>query len=114
MVMENFAKQMIDFQRTTFDNSFNAAVMLQDQAEQMFNSAIAQADWMPVEGKQMVDEWVRIYKTGRDGFKDAVDDNFDKLSKYCTNFEMFTTIWETEAPKTAKPTKPVKPVKAAN
>ena len=111
MVVENFAKQMIEFQKATFDNSYNAAVMLQDQAEQLFNTSIEQAGWLPDEGKRMVDEWVRICKTGRDGFKSAVDENFDKLAEYTVNFEMFTTAWEIKEPKPVKPVKPVKTTK---
>ena len=108
MVMENFAKQMIAFQKATFDNSFNAAVMLQDQAEQLFNASIEQAAWLPEESKRMVDEWVRICKTGRDEFKNAVDENFDKLAEYTANFDMFATGWDIKEPKSAKPIKPAK------
>ena len=111
MVMENFAKQMIEFQKATFDNSFNAAVMLQDQAAQLFNTSIEQASWVPEEGKQMVDEWVRIYKTGRDDFKSAVDENFDKLAEYCVNFDFSAALWETKETQPAKPVKPARPVK---
>ena len=111
MVMENFAKQMIEFQKATFDNSFNAAVMLQDQAEQLFNTSIEQAGWLPEEGKQMVDEWVRICKTGREGFKNAVDESFDKLAEYTVNFDVFSTAWETGESKLAKKVKTVKATK---
>ena len=33
MDSSKIAKQMIDFQKTTFDNTFNAMVLLQEQAE---------------------------------------------------------------------------------
>ncbi len=108
MVMENFAKQMIEFQKATFDNSFNAAVMMQDQAEQLFNTSVEQAGWLPEEGKRMVDEWVRICKAGRDGFKNAVDENFDKLTEYCINFDLFAAAW---TPGDSKPAKPIKVAK---
>ena len=32
METEKFAKQMVDFQKATFDNTFTAVTMLQDQA----------------------------------------------------------------------------------
>ena len=113
MVMENFAKQMIEFQKATFDNSFDAAVTLQDQAEQLFNTSIEQASWMPEEGRRMVDEWVKMYKSGRDGFKTAVDESFDKLAAYWVNFEFSAALWETKEPEVTKPVKPVKPTKPA-
>jgi hypothetical protein len=80
MPAENFAKQIIDFQRATFDNSFNAIVMFQDQTERLFNTVREQAAWIPEEGKRMLDEWVAMYKAGRHDFKEIVDDNFDRLA----------------------------------
>lgn len=81
MVAENIAKQIIDFQKATFDNTFNAAVMAQDQAERMFNSAVEQAAWIPEESKRLFDEWVRMAKVGRTDFKGIVDDNFTRLAE---------------------------------
>ena len=72
------AKQMIDFQRTTFDNAFNAVVMFQGQTERMANTILDQAVWLPEQGKKAIKEWGNAYKTGRDNFKKAVDENFDK------------------------------------
>ena len=34
------AKQMIEFQKTTFDNTFNAMVILQEQPEWMVNTLL--------------------------------------------------------------------------
>jgi len=75
-------KQMIDFQKTTFDNTFNAMVMLQDQAERMANTLIEQATWMPEEGRKAVRDWVDAYKSGREEFKKNVDDNFKKVEEF--------------------------------
>jgi len=36
MDSSKIAKQMIDFQKTTFDNTFNAMVLLQEQAENIW------------------------------------------------------------------------------
>jgi hypothetical protein len=43
IIPENYVKQVISFQKTTFENSFAAVDMLQVQAEQMFSSAWRQA-----------------------------------------------------------------------
>jgi len=79
-----FAKQMIDFYKSTFDNSFNAMVMLQEQAEKTMKTALDQATWLPAEGKKVVDEWVKAYKQGRDEFKRVVEENFKKVEDYFT------------------------------
>lgn len=105
MVMENFAKQMIDFQKATFDNSFNAVVMLQEQAERMFHSAMEQVEWLPEESRRALDEWIRIYKTGRSDFKRIVDEGYDQMSDFVTGGPLFAAAWET---KSAKPSKAAK------
>ena len=76
------AKQMIDFQKTTFDNSFNAMVAFQEQTERMVNVLMEQAVWLPEDGKKAVNEWGAAYKKGRDDFKKSVDDNFSKVEGF--------------------------------
>lgn len=76
------AKQMIDFHKATFDNTFNAMVMLQDQNEKMVNTFLEQATWLPEEGKKVIDEWLKAYKKGRVDIKKLVDDNFKKVEDF--------------------------------
>ena len=78
------AKQMFDFQKTTFDNSFNAMVAFQDQTEKMMNVFMEQAVWMPEDGKKAVNEWGAVYKKGRDDFKKNIDENFSKFEGFFT------------------------------
>jgi predicted nucleic-acid-binding protein len=88
------AKQMIDFQKTTFDNSFSAMVMLQEQTERMANTLLDQATWMPAEGKKVIADWVKAYKKGREDFKKVVDDNFKMVEAFFASFD--------QTPKTKK------------
>jgi predicted aminopeptidase len=81
------AKQMIDFHKATFDNSFNAMVMLQDQTEKMVNTFSGQATWLPEEGKRAIDEWLKAYKKGREDFKKLVDENFKKVEGFFADAE---------------------------
>ena len=76
------AKQMIDFQKTTFNNGFNALVMLQDQTEKMVNMTLEQVSWLPEEANKTVNEWVQAYKKGREDFKKAVDEHFVKAEDF--------------------------------
>ena len=73
------AKQMIDMQKTTFDNTFNAMVMFQDHTEKVANTLFEQANWLPEEGKRFVNQWTEMFRKGRDDVKTAMDDNFSKL-----------------------------------
>jgi len=75
-------KQMSDFNKAAFDNSFNAVVMLQGQAESLSNTLLTQATWLPEEGKKAIDEWVKTYKTGRETFKKSVDESYNKIEDF--------------------------------
>ncbi len=75
-------KQMIDFQKVTFDNSFKAMSTLQEQGEKMVNMFLDQAPWLPPEGKKAVEEWIKAYNKGREDFRKSVDENFGKVQEY--------------------------------
>ena len=75
-------KQMLDFQKTTFDNAFSAMLMMQTQAEQMANNLLEQATWLPEDGRKVVTDWVAAYKQGRDEYKAYVDENFKKVEDF--------------------------------
>ena len=80
-------KQMVEFNKTTFDNSFKTMVMLQEQAETMVNTLLGQATWLPEEGKRAIDDWVKAYKQGRDDFKKLVDQSFNKVEDFFASSE---------------------------
>jgi division protein CdvB (Snf7/Vps24/ESCRT-III family) len=94
METEKFAKQMIDFQKATFDNTFTAVTMLQDQAERMVNTMLEQTTWLPEESRRAIDEMVGTYKKGRADFKGVMDENFVKLADL---FEAVPKLKKTEA-----------------
>ncbi|HVN72400.1 MAG TPA: hypothetical protein VMU10_10310 [Desulfomonilia bacterium] len=75
-------KQLIDFHKSTFHNSFNAMSMLQDQTEKMLNTFLSQANWVPEDVKKVMGDWVTTYKKGRDEFKKSVDENFKRVEDY--------------------------------
>ena len=76
------AKQMIDFNKATFDNSFSSMVLLQEQSEKMVKAFMDQATWLPEEGKKVLNEWVTAYKKGREEFKKMVDESYKKVDDY--------------------------------
>jgi len=87
--MENakIAKQIIDFQKAAFDNSFNAIVMIQEQTEKMLDIALQQATWLPEEGTKTIKEWADTYKQGREDFRKTVDTNFRKVEEFFAGLE---------------------------
>lgn len=86
--MEQFQiiKQMTQFNKTAFDNSYNTMTMFREQNEKMANSLLDQATWMPEEGKKAVNEWMDSYKKGCEDFKKIVDQNYKNVEQYFTGF----------------------------
>ena len=83
MMDQKIAKQIIDFQKATFDNTFNAIAMFQDQAEKT-TKMFLDAGMCPVpeEGKKMLHEWVQAFKKGREEYKKALDESFKRMEDF--------------------------------
>jgi len=82
MEPKKIAKEMIDFNKTAFDNSFKSMSLLQDQTEKMVSAFIEQTTFFPEEGKKVVKDWIASYKKGRDEFKNSADESFKKVESY--------------------------------
>jgi hypothetical protein len=82
MEPKQIAKQMIDFNKTAFDNSFEAMAVLQDQTEKMVTSFIEQNALIPEDGKKAVSDWIKTYKKGRNDLKVAADESFKKVESF--------------------------------
>jgi len=76
------AKQMINFNKTAFDNSFSAMTMVYEQNEKMVETFLSQATWMPEEGKKAIKDWLAAYRNGCNDFKKMVDENYAKVEDY--------------------------------
>jgi hypothetical protein len=79
MNQNQLLKQMIDFNRTTFDNAFSTMKMLQEQAEKTANGCLDQVTWLPKAGRTVVNDWIKVCKKGRDSFKGSVEEGFNKV-----------------------------------
>jgi len=72
-------KQMLTFQKTLFDNAYEAACRIQNQTAKMNDMLFKQMPFLPEDGKKMIDDAVAMGKTTRDHIKKTVDDGFVKL-----------------------------------
>jgi hypothetical protein len=79
MDQKQLLKQMVEFNQATFNNTFQAMNMLQDQFERVAQTAIDQASWLPEDGRKAIDEWAKAFKTGRKDFKAHVDESYKKV-----------------------------------
>ena len=71
-------KQMIELNRTTFDNIYNVTVLVQDQFERLAHSALDQIPGMPAEGRKSMENWAEAFKYGRHSFKQQMDNCFEQ------------------------------------
>jgi hypothetical protein len=76
---KKMGKQMIDFYKTTFDNSFSTMLMLQEQMERMAEMFWGQMVNVPAEVKKAMAEWTKNYHKGCEEFKKVVDNGFKNL-----------------------------------
>ena len=81
METQAIAKQMIDFQKTVFDNSFNAMVVVQDQTERMMDNFLGQLPWVTGDNRSQMKETVAYTKKARDEFKKAIDDGYTRFQE---------------------------------
>ncbi len=84
MESTKMAQQMIEFQKTLFENSFTAISMILDQTEQMANSFLGQMPWITEDGRKTINESISFYKKARENFKAAVDEGFTRMDKIFT------------------------------
>ncbi|MBM4272443.1 MAG: hypothetical protein FJ139_09875 [Deltaproteobacteria bacterium] len=82
MLPKQLLKQMVDFNKTAFENSFNAMVTLQEQMEKMAGAYMDQMTGVSAETKKAVHEWTKMYKKGLEDFKKMMDDNYKKLDSF--------------------------------
>ena len=79
-------KEMVQFNKTAFDSSYNAMTMFREHNEKMATSLLDQATWMPEQGKKAIAEWMKSYKKGCEDFKKIVDQNYQNIEKCFTEF----------------------------
>jgi hypothetical protein len=78
MDSRNFFKQALAFNKSTFDNAFNAVAAMQEQTVSMVGNLARQSPWLTEDGKKAIKQWEQPFRKGRDDFKAAVDENFKK------------------------------------
>ncbi len=87
MEQKQVFRQMVEFNRMAFESSFNAVTTFQENMEKMANAVLVQNSWLPEEGRKAIEEWVKTYKKGREDFKKAVDESFDRMEAFFSGSE---------------------------
>lgn len=74
-------RQVVDFQKTVFNGSFNTMAVVQERAEKVMDMVLDQAVWVPEEFKDVVSQWSAAYQEGCRTFKQFADDSFAKMEE---------------------------------
>ena len=70
--------QVVEYQKTLFDNSFSMMATLQDQGHQLMDKAFETTPLLPEDSKKMCSSWIDFVKQNRESCKGYVDSSFDK------------------------------------
>jgi len=96
MDQKKVLKQMVEFNKMAFDNTFKAMIILQDETERLFSRFMDKALWLPDAGKNAINEWVSTYRRTIEACKCCNEESYKKIINY------FNDIQPNEIPKSKK------------
>lgn len=76
------AANLVDFERAAFNNAMKVMVVMVQRSEKVLQSRLNRSNWLPREGKKLVDEWLRTMKKSREDYQRTIDKSFDLVSEY--------------------------------
>ncbi len=74
------AKQMIDLQKSAFDNMMSNTIMLWNQTESALNTFLNMSPWVPENGRKALLGLVEGGISGLQNFKNVVDEGYSNIS----------------------------------
>jgi hypothetical protein len=81
MEYTQITRQVLDFQKMSFSNWYDAVALLQDQATSAMDMVLDQNTWMPEEGRKAIQSWVSACQKERGRLKSYIDEGFAGLEK---------------------------------
>jgi hypothetical protein len=78
----DFAKQIVDYQKVTFNSTFNTLARLQDQTENLTANFLEKTLGLPKESREAYSQWVSACKKGREEIKNTIDKNFSTIEGF--------------------------------
>lgn len=74
--------QVLDFQKSTFNNTYNTLMKIQEQSEKIADSFMKDNAAIPAEGRKIIDEWKLVFKKGQTEIKKSIDEGFTKAESF--------------------------------
>ncbi len=82
MDYSQFAKQLVDFQKMSFANWYNAFDLVQDQAESAMKTVLGQNAYVPAQLRDTMNEWFAACRQEQVRFRDFVDQGFSNMKPF--------------------------------
>ncbi len=82
MDQQKIIREMIKFNKSLLDNTFNGIIITQNQSAKILADALDKATWLSAEGKKAISDWVWAYKKGSDDFKTTIDEKYKNVEIY--------------------------------
>lgn len=101
MEASNITKQMIDYQKQSFDNLQSIWDFTQAQTVETIDKMMDQALWVPPAGRQAFESWRSTMVEGRKQLSAYIDQGFDMYEKML-NINPVAAPAKTPAPSKAK------------
>lgn len=83
-MQKKMLQQMIQFNKTAFENTFKILMALEDQMERNVNTYMEQSAGLPEEWKKALGEWIEVYKKGCEDCHQSVEESFKKVEMLFT------------------------------
>jgi len=110
-------RQILDFNKKAFDDSFNVVITVQENTEKMTRIFWEKSSLIPEEGKKMVEDWAHTYRNGLEEFRTSVDERFKLVENYLLSAtdqmeSSFNTVVKSAGQKKPAESQPAKKVAA--
>ncbi len=81
METKQMTKKILDFQRGAISQWYDVMMSVQKQAASSVTSVLDQSDWIPKEGRQMMQNWVNACQKGCRDYKELMEESISGLEK---------------------------------
>jgi len=82
MEQNQICKQMMEFNKTVFDNTFSYMATLQSQNEEIARIFLEKLPWIPEEGKKAFSQSLAANKKRQEEFRAKANDTYRKVAEY--------------------------------
>jgi hypothetical protein len=75
-------KQVVDFQKMSLANVYNAVTIVQEQTASAVDTILEQNSWLPEQGREAMQSWINVCRQEQVRFKRFVDQSFSSMEQF--------------------------------